>query len=489
MTSIQRSQSGRVRLLARIAVYSLCAMGSLGVTSGAAQTSQPTAEEQAANSGLLEQAAESVVRVTATGTAAGSSHLDQVPNDDFLNEFFRRFGEEGGPMPDLPFTPPEPVTGLAHASGSGFIIDPDGLIVTADALVAEADRVDVTLPDGSSQRAEIVGHDSQTGVALLRIESDQELPSLSWGSSADLGLGESLLSVASGEGFGTILSTGVLAARSTDGGRLLIDDQPASAFTGAPVLDDAGHVVAVRTGGQDTAQTGATVALSADAAREIVEELATSGTVARGYLGVQIQPVTADIAEALGLEQAEGAMVAEVQPDTPAAQAGLRSGDVILALDGQAVSGPEALSSLVASLEPGDRVGLEVWRSDEAVDLTVTLAALPGSEAPDTSDAPTDGVAVPELGLTLQPLTPDLRETWGLSEATQGVAVLGVEDPSRTDIQEGDVIVSVQRTEVETVEDVREAVDAATTEGRSSILVLIDRAGTRTFVAIPLAQT
>jgi serine protease Do len=475
-------------MLACIALSTLCAGAALSVPPAIAQTLE-TPNQEGAIPDLAEQATESVVRVTATRSAAGSSHLDQVPNDDFLNEFFRRFGEEDGPVPDLPFAPPEPGTGPAQASGSGFIIDPEGLIVTADALVADADRVDVTLPDGSSQRAEVVGHDGQTGIALLRIETDQQLPALSWGSSDDLRLGEGLLAVGSAEGLGTVLSTGVLAARSTDGQRLLIDDQPASVFVGAPVLDEAGRVVAVRTGAQDTAQTGATAALAAEAAREIAEELATSGTVARGYLGVQVQPVTADIAEALGLERPEGAMVAEVQPDTPAAEADLRSGDVILALDGEAVSGPEALSSLVASREPGDSVQLEVWRSEEALDLTVTLAARLGSEAPDASDVLAEGVAVPELGVTLHPITPDLRETWGLTDAVEGVVVLEVNDPSQTKIQEADVIVSVQRSEVETVEDVREAVDAATTEGRSSVLVLIDRAGTRTFVAIPLAQT
>jgi len=361
--------------------------------------------------------------------------------------------------------------------------------VTADALVGDADRVEVTLPDGSSEPAEIVGRDAQTGLAVLRVEG-QQLPALSWGTSEELGLGESLLSVSRTEDFGSVLSTGLLAGRSSDGERLLIDDAPASALVGAPVLDNEGRVIAIRTADEDAAQTGATVALAAEAAREVVNELARSGAVARGYLGVQIQPVTADIASALGLDQPQGVLIAGVQPDTPATAAGLQDGDVILSLDGEAVAGPEALSRAVASREPGEQVRLQIWRSEGEVELTATLAALPGEPAaPDGGAAPLSGAAVPELGLTLQELTPDLREEWGLTESTQGVAVLAVENPARTDVQEGDVIVSVHRVAVETVENVQEAVETAKSQDRSSVLLLVDRAGERIFVAVPLVQS
>lgn len=492
MTPIQTFRSSRARALAGVALSVLCGVAISGAAPVAAQTPDPAGEGRTAIAHLAEQAEGSVVAVTVTRSATGLPRLDLAPDDDVLGEFLRRFGEGDRQLPEAPLIEPEQAAEAARATGSGFVTDPEGLIVTADALVAEADRIEITLPDGSVQAAEIVGRDTPTGLALLRIEVDQDLPALPWGTSTEFVLGEDLLAVGRVEGFGPTLSTGVLAARSTDDTRLLLDDALASAFIGAPVLDSEGRVVAVWTGAEDNAQTGGTVALASDVAREVVDELARSGTVARGYLGVQIQPVTADIAAALGLDRTEGAMVAEVRPGTPAAEAGLQAGDVILAVDGDVVSGPEALSTAIARLEPGEDIRLEVWRDEEVAELTATLAALPGgSAAPDTADAPQAeaGEPVPELALMLQALTPDLRDTWGLSEAAQGVAVLGVEDPEQTDIQEGDVIVSVQGTAVETVEDVRQAVEAAAAEGRSSVLLLIDREGTRTFVAVPLAQT
>lgn len=489
MTPMQMSRGGRGPMLAGAAFSALCAMASLVVEPAMAQDAQPPALAQATLSRVVEEVAPSVVMITATGSAGGVPQLGGDPDDDVLRELFRRFGNRDQPMPDLPFAEPGSVTGPARALGSGFVADPEGLIVTADALVADADHVEVMWPDGRAEPAEIIGRDALTGLVLLRVEADQ-LPALSWGASAGLGLGDSLLSVGRTEDFGSVLSSGLLAGQSPDGQRLLIDDAPASALVGAPVLDSEGRVVAIRTAADGATETGATVALAAEVARDVVEELARSGAVARGYLGVQIQPLTPDIADALGLDQSEGALVAGVQPGTPAAAAGLQEGDVILALDGEAVTGPEALSAAVASREPGDEVQLQVWRSEDMVDLTATLASLQGeSTAPEAADAPAEGVAVPGLGLTLQELTPDLREELGLTEATGGVAVLGVEDPSRTDVQAGDVIVSVHRTAVETVEDVQAAVEAAQAEGRSSVLLLIDRAGARTFVPVPLAQS
>jgi serine protease Do len=436
---------------------------------------------------VLEDVAQSVVTVTATSAGSPSSDLD--PNEDFLREFLQRFGDGDQPTPDLPFVGPGSAAAPVRAVGSGFVVEPEGLIVTADALIADADQIEVTLPDGSSQPAEIVGRDEQTGVALLRVEI-QELPGISWGTSAELGLGENLLSVGRTEEFGSVLSTGLLAGRSADGERLLIDDAPASALLGSPVLDSQGRIVAIRTAAEDGAEIGATVALASDTARDVVDELARSGVVARGYLGIQIQPVTADIANALGLGEPKGVLVAEVQPDTPAATAGLQDGDVILSVEGEAVSEPEALSKTIGNRDPGQEVRLQVWRADKEVEMVATLAALPAQDAaPDPSGAAEAGVPVPELGLTLQPLTPDLRDALGAAEAVQGVAVLDVEDPSRSDIQQGDVIVSVHQTRVETVEDLREAVKAARADGQASVLLLIDRRGERSFVPMDLTQS
>lgn len=467
----------------RLGAVSLVALLAAAVPlSTPAQTLEAPALTPAAFNTIVDEAAASVVSVSVIRRGPAGHGTGRAPADDLLAPFLDRFG--GQVMPRTPFAQPTPAS-PERLAGGGFAVEGDGLIATADALVAGADRIEVTTHDGRVLDAEIAGRDPSSGLALLRVNGATDLPPLNWSTHAP-SPGQAVATVGRTDDLGPVLSAGIVAAH--DGvSRVLIDDAASPALLGAPVLDQTGRVVAVRTGG-DEALAGTVLAVAADGAQDVIADLATAGTVARGYLGVQIQPVTADIADALTLDRVQGAVVAEVRPDTPAAAAGLVAGDVILAMDGKPITTPQTLSAAVASRDPGTDVTLDVWRSGERIELSTTLAALPGGTEV-AAGAPANDVALPDLGVSLTSLTAELRDSMGLAETVNGVVVSSVDDPSLDDLQPGDVIVSVQRIAVETVEDVRRAVEEARDDGRSTLLLLVDRKGVRTFVTIPLAAS
>ena len=442
----------------------------------AADITHPTAARAEA---LVEETAGALVTVSVTKAASERPGLSLVPDDDPLGNFLHRFGD-GGALPAPPFgrggrdTEPEVLT------GSGVIIESDGLIVTSDALVTSADRIEIGTRDGRALTADLVGRDPVSGLAVLRVETSEALPSAGW-STVRPSIGQSVLTIGRSEDYGPLVSSGMIAAIAA-GGEILIDDVESPALLGAPVLDGEGRVLAIRTEGADP-RSGMILAVAAETAEGLVDELADKGSVARGYLGVGIQPVTRDLAGAFGLEEARGAIVAELRPGTPAQAAGLRLGDVIRSLDGETVGGPADLSKAVGERDPGDRVRLGVLRDGDDLDIDVALAALPGSE---TAPREVAGMPVPDLGVSVQGLSPALREAFGLSQDVAGLVITEVDERAAADLRPGDVIVSIYRDPVETVEDISEAASKARGEGRSSLLVLIDRDGARLFVPVPL---
>jgi serine protease Do len=445
----------------------------------ATEITNPTAARAEA---LVEETAGALVTVSVTKAASGRRGLPLAQDDDPLGEFLHRFGEDGA-LPGLPFARSGRETNSEILIGSGVIIDSDGLIVTADALVNSADRIEVGTRDGRALAADLVGRDIVSGLAVLRVETSEALPSAGW--SRELpSIGQSVLTVGRSEDFGPLVSSGLIAAIAADG-EILIDDGESPALLGAPVLDGEGRVLAIRTEGADPA-SGMIVAVAAGTAEGLVDELADKGSVARGYLGVGIQPVTQDLASALGLERAHGAIVADLRPGTPAEAAGLRVGDVILLLDGETVAGPADLSKAVGDRDPGDAVSLGVLRDGDDLAIEVALAALPGSKTPAQE---LEGIPVPDLGVSVQELSPALREAFGLSQDAAGLVITEVDERVAEDLRTGDVIVSIYRDPVETAEDISGAASRARGEGRSSLLVLIDRDGARLFVPVPLVAS
>lgn len=453
-------------------LVALVAAAALDVAPTPASAADSTASEIEARVEGIER---SLVTVSVTGDARAP-----VPDNDLFGEFFHRFGGREG-LPDMPFGRNRGASSPENVAGTGVVIGGEGLIVTAAPILAYADRVEIETHDGRTLPADVVGRDAVSGLALLRAEAT-DLPVAEW-SAEPLFLGQNVYTLGRSGTYGAILSSGVVGATTPDG-EVLLDDEAAPALLGAPIVDEAGRILAIRTREGDPA-SGMVAAIAAEAARGLVDELADRGAVARGFLGVGIQPVTADLATALGLDRPRGAIVAEVGAGTPAETAGLEPGDVILSLDGETIEGPAALSRAVGTHDPGDEVRLSVLRDGDEMTIGVTLAALPGDEA--TAEATGGGTPVPELGVSLQSLTPALREAFDLSESVSGLVVTEVADDAAGDLQTGDVIVSLYRDAVETVEDVQAAAQKAQSEGRSSLLVLVDRDGARIFIPVPLA--
>jgi len=468
-----------VRAVSVAALVAATAMSVMPAPSLATEITHPTAARAEA---MVEETAGALVTISVTKAASGRPGLPPARDDDPFGEFLRRFGD-GDALPVPPFGRNGPDTEPAVLVGSGVMIAGDGLVVTADALVTSADRIEVGTKDGRALAADLVGRDPVSGLAVLRVETSEALPSAAW--SRELpSIGQSVLTIGRSEDYGPFVSSGMIAAIAA-GGEILIDAVESPALLGAPVLDGEGRVLAIRTQGADPT-SGMILAVAAETAESLVDELADKGSVARGYLGVGIQPVTEDLASALGLERAYGAIVADLRPGTPAEAAGLRVGDVILSLDGEKVAGPSDLSKAVGGRDPGEAVRLGVRRDGDDLALEVALAALPGSKTPAQELA---GDPVPDLGVSVQEPSSALREAFGLPEDAAGLVITSVDERAAGNLRTGDVIVSIYRDPAETVEDISEAASKARGEGRSSLLVLIDRDGARLFVPVPLVAS
>jgi serine protease Do len=296
---------------------------------------------------------------------------------------------------------------------------------------------------------------------------------------------------------------GIISARGRDIGSgpyddfMQIDAPINSGNSGGPLFDADGNVIGVNTAifSPNGGNVGIGFAIPSNIAREVVAELRENGTVERGWLGVMIQPVTPDVAESLGLDEPKGALVADVTPDSPAEEAGLRQGDIILGFDGQEIEKMRDLTRVVADAEIGDSTRVDVWRGEKKIDLKVKVGEMPQQVAANThrGETPNDdaGVELGALGLTLATLDERARTELGLSGETKGVVIAGVDgdkDSAEKGLRPGDVITHVNQAPVDSPADVVKAVEKAESSKRKSVLLLIDRQGEQRFVAVELAH-
>ena len=388
---------------------------------------------------------------------------------------------------------PEPPGGV----GSGFIIDDEGHIVTNFHVVNRAQTITVTLNDGSQHPAKLVGGDEKTDLALLKIETDNDLPYVQFGESESTRVGDWVVAIGNPFGLGGSVSTGIVSARSRDirsgpyDDYLQIDAPINRGNSGGPLFDLSGQVIGVNTAimSPNGGSVGIGFAIPSELARPIIKDLLDDGRVERAWLGVRIQTVTREIAESFGVDELTGALVSEVAEHSPADKAGIVVGDIIVAVDDQTIESGRALTQAVAAI-PGDtRVVMSVWRQGREQMVAVQLAKKPleTTVAQETTSAtPT---LRPRLGLNIAVLTPSLRTQFGLADHLNGVVVVGVDDQSsvaRKVLQEGDVIVRVGDTQVAVPGDVSAGVQAAVEAKRGSVLLLVGRHGNTFFVALPL---
>jgi serine protease Do len=470
----------------------LLALGAGLAPLAGAVSPQPAASAAFAGPAFADVAARvkpAVVAVVAQGKAeaSGGRHhqfLPEFPEDSPFGEMFRRFFQERAPSGERE----------TRSMGSGFIIAPDGWIVTNAHVIDGAREVDVVLDDGTRYTAQIRGRDAKTDLAVLKIEPRQPLPHVSLGDSGQARVGDWVLAVGNPFGLGGSVTAGIVSARGRDiqsgpfDDFLQIDAPINRGNSGGPLFDAQGQVIGINTAilSPTGGNVGVGFAMPAELARPVVERLMAHGRVDRGWLGVQIQSLTPELLEGLGVKDERGALVAGVVPGGPAEKAGVRVGDLITAVDGKPLAGFKDLPRLVAAAQPGARAALTVLRQGKPEEIQVVLGQAP-EEEPVAAAAPADPDS---LGLAVAPITPDARSRYRLSDEAQGVLVVGVTQggpAARAGIRPGSVISMVGQEPVSTPEDLAREVKQAAVERRGSVLLLVDSGEDRRFVAVRFA--
>jgi len=433
-----------------------------------------------------------VVNVAVAEKAAkGHGHPKMaIPEDGPAAEMFRRFfGEKG--LPDLGDAMPREVQG----QGSGFIVDPAGYIVTNHHVVEGAKEITVSLADGSKHKAQVKGSDEKTDIALLKIDAGKPLPYVQFGNSDDTRIGDWVLAVGNPFGLGGTVTAGIVSARGRDiqsgpyDDYLQVDAPINRGNSGGPLFDTTGRVVGINTAifSPSGGNVGIGFAIPASVAASVVDQLRSDGRIDRGWLGVLLQPVSAEVAESLGLTGEGGTLVANVEPDSPAAKAGLKPGDVVVAVNGKPLENVKALARAVADSRPGSALTLEVSRDQKTRSVQVLVGTPPGAGQVADASEPVEAGSTPRLGLALAPLTAESRAQFGIGKGKEGVIVTRVERDSpaaRAGIQPGSLISMVGQRPVAAPEDVVKAVAAAAAEKRPSVLLLVEVEGEKSFVPV-----
>ncbi|MEA2920515.1 MAG: serine protease Do [Bradyrhizobium sp.] len=413
-----------------------------------------------------------------------------------MERFFRRFGGPDGMPRGLPGGPRG--RGAVTGQGSGFFISADGFAVTNNHVVDGADKVEVTTDEGKTYKAKVIGTDARTDLALIKVEGASNLPfaKLSDGKPR---IGDWVLAVGNPFGLGGTVTAGIVSASGRDIGNgpyddfIQIDAPVNKGNSGGPAFNTEGEVMGVNTAiySPSGGSVGIAFAIPASTVKSVVAQLKDKGSVSRGWIGVQIQPVTADIADSLGLKKAEGALVAEPQANGPAAKAGIESGDVITAVNGETVKDARELARTIGALAPGNSVKLNVLHKGQDKVINLTLGQLPNAQEAkaDTDNGdksnPTRGTDVPKLGLTLAPA----NSVAGAGK--DGVVVTEVDPKSAAaerGFKEGDVILEVAGKTVTNADEVREVINAARTDNKNSVLMRVKSGTSSRFVAVPLAK-
>jgi len=421
------------------------------------------------------------------------SPFENLPEDHPLRRFFDT-PDGGQGMPGMrPRGPQGPRQAIGQ--GSGFFISEDGYLVTNNHVVDGGSEYTIVMDDGSEYDAKLVGTDARTDLALLKVEADRDFTYVEFGNEDSVRIGDWVVAVGNPFGLGGSVTAGIVSARGRDIGAgpyddfLQIDAAVNRGNSGGPAFGLDGKVIGVNTAifSPSGGNVGIAFAIPASVAQDVVASLRQDGSVERGWLGVQIAPVTDDIAEAVGLSEAEGAIVTLPDNETPASKAGIQTGDVITAVDGQTIEGPRELARRIANYRPGSSVEVTVWRNESAETINVELGDLSSlDEAASLSDGPNRGVPVDPsslsgYGLTLTP-----------SEDGEGVVVTDIEPDSAAaekGMQPGDVIVSVNGKTVSDQADVRDALSQAAESGRKAALFQLRTNNQNRFVALPIAKS
>jgi len=428
----------------------------------------------------------------------GDNSGQNSPFDQFLKRFFDQNGN--GQFPREFGGGPNDESGVKRiALGSGFIIDPAGYIVTNNHVVGQAAKVQVILQDGDKYVAKIVGRDSRTDLALLKIDAGKSLPSVAFGDSNAAQIGDWVVAVGNPFGLGGSVTTGIISARGRDlhegqfDDFLQIDAPINRGNSGGPTFNLQGQVIGINTAiySPNGGSVGIGFAIPSNEASKVVAQLKEHGKVDRGWLGVQIQEVTPAIASSLGLKNDQGALVAVVTPNSAAAKAGLKQGDVVMSFNGQEIKKLRDLSRFVAGTQPGSTSNMVVWRDGKEMTLPVTVGEAPENpkqvasanqpehdENADSSEA---------LGMHFAPLTRDLRRELGVGHDVSGVVITGIDDGSLADdlgLSRGDIVQAINQQPVKSPQEAAHKLQQIAQSPHKNALLLLNRHGVTQYVGI-----
>ncbi len=441
---------------------------------------------------LVERVSPAVVTVTAIEQETAADQMGQL--DDLPAPFRDLFNQYNQGHPLQPRK--------AVSMGSGFIIDKTGIIVTNNHVIDGAKKITVKLPDGRSFDAKLIGADAATDVAVLKVKSDKPLPTVEFGDDRQLRVGDWVVAVGNPFGLSNSVTAGIVSSIGRDIGSgpytdfIQIDAPINRGNSGGPTFDLRGEVIGMNSmifspsGGS----VGIGFAIPASTIHEVIAQLEAHGRVARGWLGVEIQSVTPEIASSLGMSEPKGAIIASVVPDGPAAKAGLKQGDVVLSVNGKTVEDSRDLSRRVAGLIAGSSATLTVNRAGKVETITAKIAPRKDEKIASADDASPGGPASTgqAMGLGLTAVTPETRHTYNLDDSQQGVLITKVDpdsDAADKGLQPGDIVVSVGNKTVRTPQDIQKGVAEAQSAGRKSVLLLVAGSAGSRFVAVDIGKT
>ena len=459
---------------------------------------------------VAERVIDAVVNISTSQNVAsrnqgggGGGAVPNLPNDPQLDELFRDFfnrrGQQGENNQNRGGNTPRRVNSL----GSGFIIDSAGIVVTNNHVIADADEITVILNDGSRIKAELVGKDQKTDLALLRIKTDKQLKSVKFGNSDGLRLGEWVIAIGNPFSLGGTVTAGIVSARNRDINSGPYDNyiQTDAAInrgnSGGPLFNLEGEVIGVNTAiiSPSGGSIGIGFAVPSKTALAVIDQLKNFGETRRGWLGVRIQQVTDEIAESLGIKPARGALVAGVDEKGPAKPAGIEPGDVIVKFDGQDIKEMRDLPRVVADTPVGKEVPVLVIRKGREETRTVTLGRLEDGEKQAALTTPPNTPEVKPvikktLGLELSNMSDDLRKKYKIKDTVKGIVILGIDAASPASdkrLNAGDTIVEIAQEAVASADDFQAKIDKLKKDGRRSALLLVASAeGELRFVALAL---
>lgn len=449
---------------------------------------------------MVEKLLPAVVNISSTQKAVDPSdhpEMPQFPPGSPFEDFFEEFKDRRG-MGE-PSTPPASL-------GSGFVIDAqNGLVVTNNHVVKDADEVRVIFHDDESVEAEVIGRDDKTDLAILKITTDKPLTAVKFGNSDVLRVGDWVVAIGNPFGLGGTVTAGIVSARSRDIRSGPYDDyiQTDASInrgnSGGPMFNLKGEVIGINTAifSPSGGSVGIGFAIPSALAEPVVNQIVEFGRTRRGWIGVRIQTITDEIAESLGLKETIGALVASITPGGPAEKAGLKPGDVILEFNGKTIKEMREVPRIVAETKINTDVDLTVWRDNKKVNTKISVAELEVAEEEGMlgsvagSSETDEGISIDKIGVTVRTMSENLREIFNIAPSVEGI-VIGKVNPSseaaRKGLDEGDVIVEINQQAIKDPENANDIIARAVKNGRSSVLLLINRDGDVSFVALKLGE-